>query len=119
MWVRPRAALPDDPVMRAGVLTYVSDMGWAFRDVTTTDGRHIGGPSIDHAVWFQRLPPVGDWLLVDLEPQSVAGVRGVYTGTIHHHDGALGAIIAQETLLRPVDFPLTMTRPDPPSNVRQ
>jgi acyl-CoA thioesterase-2 len=105
MWVRPRAALPDDPVMRACVLTYVSDMGWAFRDVTTSDGRHIGGPSIDHAVWFQRLLPVCDWLLVDLEPLSVAGVRGVYTGTIHHRDGALAALIAQETLLRAVDLP--------------
>jgi acyl-CoA thioesterase-2 len=105
MWVRPRTTLPDDPVMRAAVLTYVSDMGWAFRDVTTSDGRHIGGPSIDHAVWFQRLAPVGDWLLIDLEPMSVSGVRGVYTGTIHHRDGALAALLAQETLLRAVDRP--------------
>jgi len=104
MWVRPRTSLPDDPVMRACVLTYMSDMGWAFREVTTSDGRHVGGPSIDHAVWFQRLSPVGDWMLIDLEPLSVAGVRGVYSGTIHHHDGALAALIAQETLLRPVDF---------------
>jgi acyl-CoA thioesterase-2 len=104
MWVRPRTTLPDDPVMRACVLTYMSDMGWAFREVTTSDGRHIGGPSIDHAVWFQRLAPVGDWMLIDLEPLSVAGVRGVYSGTIHHCDGALAALIAQETLLRPVDF---------------
>ncbi|HXY94538.1 MAG TPA: acyl-CoA thioesterase domain-containing protein, partial [Acidimicrobiia bacterium] len=102
MWVRPRATLPDDDVVRACVMAYVSDMGWAFHDVRSADGRRIGGPSIDHAVWFQRLFPVGDWMLLDLRPQSVAGARGVFTGTIHHRDGALSALLAQETLLRPV-----------------
>ena len=62
----------------------------------------VGGPSLDHAVWFQRSFPVGDWMLLDLTPLSVAGARGVYTGTIHHRDGALAALLAQETLLRRV-----------------
>jgi acyl-CoA thioesterase II len=101
MWARPRAQLPDDPVTRACVLTYLSDMGWAFHAVQD-GGRRVGGPSLDHAVWFQRSFPVGDWMLLDLTPLSVSGARGVYTGTIRHHDGALSALLAQETLLRRV-----------------
>jgi acyl-CoA thioesterase-2 len=89
-------------VTRACVLTYISDMGWAFDGMATSDGRRVGGPSLDHTVWFQRSFPVGDWMLVDLTPLSVAGSRGVYVGTIHHRDGALAALLSQETLLRVV-----------------
>ncbi|MEX1008117.1 MAG: acyl-CoA thioesterase domain-containing protein [Acidimicrobiia bacterium] len=98
MWVRPRSTLPDDRVMRACVLTYVSDMGWAFGAVPGNDG--IGGPSLDHAVWFHRSIPVDQWMLLDLQPVSVAGARGVYIGTIHDRAGTLAASIAQEVLLR-------------------
>ena len=101
MWARPRAQLPDDPVTRACVLTYLSDMGWAFHAVQD-GGPRVGGPSLDHAVWFQRSFPVGDWVLLDLTPLSVSGARGVYTGTMRHRDGALAALLAQETLLRRV-----------------
>jgi acyl-CoA thioesterase II len=99
MWVRPRGNLPDDRVTRACVLTYVSDMGWAFSAVPGSDG--IGGPSLDHAVWFHRSVPVDQWMLLDLEPVSVAGARGVFLGTIHDRAGTLIASIAQEALLRP------------------
>jgi acyl-CoA thioesterase-2 len=103
MWVRPRVHLPDDPVTRACVVTYLSDMGWAFHAVPDPgDGERLGGPSLDHAVWFQRSFPVDDWMLLDLRPLSVSGARGVYMGTVHHRDGALAALIAQETLVRAV-----------------
>ena len=101
LWARPLAQLPDDPVTRACVLTYLSDMGWAFHAVQD-GGARVGGPSLDHAVWFQRSFPVDDWVLLDLTPLSVSGARGVYTGTMRHHDGALAALLAQETLLRRV-----------------
>ncbi len=98
MWVRPRGTLPDDRVTRACVLTYVSDMGWAFGAVPGNEG--IGGPSLDHAVWFHRSIPVDQWMLLDLQPVSVAGARGVFIGTIHDRAGTLAASIAQEALLR-------------------
>lgn len=98
MWLRPRASLPDDRVTRACVLTYVSDMGWAFGAVPGNNG--IGGPSLDHAVWFHRSIPVDQWMLLDLKPVSVAGARGVFMGTIHDRAGTLAASIAQEALLR-------------------
>jgi acyl-CoA thioesterase-2 len=98
MWVRPRGELPDDRVTRACLLTYVSDMGWAFGAVPGNAG--LGGPSLDHAVWFHRSIPVDQWMLLDLQPVSVAGARGVFTGTIHDRAGTLAASIAQEALLR-------------------
>ena len=100
MWVRPRGALPDDLVTRACVLAYVSDMGWAFDSVD--DGGRVGGPSLDHAVWLQRPVDVADWMFLDLKPVSVAGARGVFTGTIHDRAGTLAAYLTQEALLRPV-----------------
>jgi acyl-CoA thioesterase II len=98
MWARPQTELPDDRVTRACVLTYLSDMGWAFNSVPGHSG--IGGPSLDHAVWFHRSVPVNQWMLLDLLPVSIAGARGAYVGTIHDRAGTLAASIAQETLLR-------------------
>jgi acyl-CoA thioesterase-2 len=99
MWSRPRSPLPDDRVTRACALTYLSDMGWAFSSMPETKG--MGGPSLDHAVWFHRSVTINQWLLLDLQPVSVAGARGMYTGTVHDRSGTLAASIAQEKLLRP------------------
>jgi acyl-CoA thioesterase-2 len=99
MWARPRGVYPRDRVTQACVLTYLSDMGWAFDAVRGNDG--IGGPSLDHAVWFHRAATLDQWLLLDLTPVSVAGARGVFNGTIHDRSGRLVVSIAQEALLRP------------------
>ena len=98
LWVRSRVPLPDDAVTRACVLVYVSDMGWAFGNIT--GDASTGGPSLDHVVWLQRPVDVSDWLLVDLAPVTTAGARGVFTGTIHDRAGTLAAWISQEALLR-------------------
>lgn len=99
-WVRPRGELRDDAVTRACVLTYLSDLGWAFDDIGTDEP--LGGPSLDHAVWLQRPVDVTEWMFVELHPVSIAGTRGVFTGTIHARDGRLAAYLTQEALLRPV-----------------
>jgi acyl-CoA thioesterase-2 len=98
-WVRARGNLPTDPVTRACVLTYFSDLGWAF-GALDGDGRRLGGPSLDHAVWLQRPVDASEWMFLELRPVSVAGQRGVFTGTIHNRAGRLAAYITQESLLR-------------------
>jgi acyl-CoA thioesterase II len=100
-WVRPRGGLPTDATTRACVLTYMSDLGWAFAALDEHDGMRFGGPSLDHAVWLQRLVDVTDWMFVELQPVSVSGSRGVFTGTIHSREGVLAAYVTQEALLRP------------------
>jgi acyl-CoA thioesterase-2 len=97
-WVRPRGELPDDPVTRACVLTYLSDLGWAFDSLDAARG--FGGPSLDHSVWIQRRVDVSDWVFVALNPVTLAGSRGVFTGTIHDRAGTLAAYLTQESLLR-------------------
>ncbi|MFI5046533.1 MAG: acyl-CoA thioesterase [Acidimicrobiia bacterium] len=97
-WARPRVEIPDDAVTRACVLTYLSDLGWAFGSVDAARG--YGGPSLDHTIWLQRPIDANDWMFVDLQPVTLAAARGVFTGTIHDRAGTLAAYFAQESLLR-------------------
>jgi acyl-CoA thioesterase II len=41
-----------------------------------------------------------DWVLMDLQPESIAGGRGMYTGRIFGRDGRLAAGVAQESVYR-------------------
>jgi len=97
-WVRARDPLPDD-TLHACALTYVSDM---FSGLAQVPSVTHPGPltSIDHAVWFCRQVPLDEWVLMDLQPESTAGGRGMYTGRIFGRDGRLAASIAQESLFR-------------------
>jgi acyl-CoA thioesterase II len=99
VWMMSRDKL-DGEIMHACALTYVSDM---FTGLATVPGIESVGPvtTLDHAVWFYRRASLDDWVLMDLEPVSTAGGRGMYTGRIFSRDGTLAAGIAQESLFRP------------------
>jgi acyl-CoA thioesterase-2 len=103
-WVRARHPLPDDRLIQACALTYVSDFGSGFSQV---DEPHIpsGGPSIDHCLWFHTPIRVDDWVLIELWPAKVGGARGLYFGAMRDRAGLLGATLAQEVLLRPSTTP--------------
>jgi acyl-CoA thioesterase-2 len=98
VWLRARHPLPDD-ITQACALTYVSDM---FDGLQRVPGNFPPRTltSIDHAVRIYRKIALDDWVLMDLQPESVHGGRGLYTGQIFARDGGLVASIAQETLLR-------------------
>jgi len=99
VWMRSSEKLADD-TMHACALTYVSDM---FTGLASVRGIADVGivTSLDHAVWFYRRVAMDDWVLMDLQPESTAGGRGMYTGRIFSKDGRLAAGIAQESLFRP------------------
>lgn len=99
VWMRSREKLADD-ITHACALTYVSDM---FTGLASVRGIADVGivTSLDHAVWFYRRVAMDDWVLMDLQPESTAGGRGMYTGRIFSNDGTLAAGIAQECLFRP------------------
>jgi len=99
LWARVPEPMPDDPLLHACALTYISDLGSGFGGLTVP-GLAQGGPSIDHAVWFHQAIRADEWMLVDLSPVKAGGARGVYLGTVRSRDGALGAMLSQETLLR-------------------
>jgi acyl-CoA thioesterase-2 len=101
-WARARGPLPDDPLLHACVLTYLSDVGSGLEKIHLDEP--WWGPSLDHAVWFHHPARLDDWVLVDLLPGAAAGGRGFYTGTVHDRDGRLLATIAQEHVMRAGDF---------------
>ncbi|HVV08064.1 acyl-CoA thioesterase [Amycolatopsis sp.] len=104
-WARCTAALPESPLVHACVLTYLSDISSGLFPLHGNDG--VTGASLDHALWFHRPVRLDEWVLTDLVPQTVAGGRGWYTGTVRRADGTLAASLTQEALFRGPD-----TRPD-------
>jgi acyl-CoA thioesterase-2 len=99
LWARVRGDLPDDPVVHACALTYLSDVGSGFA-AGTVPGLPRGGPTIDHAVWFHHPVRVDDWVLLDTWPLKAIGSRGLYAGSIQDRRGQVGAMLAQEVLFR-------------------
>jgi acyl-CoA thioesterase II len=99
LWIRAAHALPDDRLSQAAALTYISDLGSGFGQVHQDD-LPVGGPSIDHAVWFQTPIRVDDWVQLKVWPVKAGGSRGLYHGAIRDQQGRLGATLAQEMLLR-------------------
>jgi acyl-CoA thioesterase-2 len=111
LWVRIREPLQADPNDAACALAFLSDMCTGLS--RAPDVQDVGlMPSIDHSVWLHRPAQPNEWMLLDLEPVSTAGGRGVYTGHLFAADGTLLATLAQESLFdpargkpRPVDNP--------------
>jgi acyl-CoA thioesterase II len=100
MWIRSAHPLPDDRLSQAAALTYISDLGSGFGQVRVP-GLATGGPSIDHAVWFDAPVRADDWLLLNTWPVKASGARGVYGGAIRDQAGTLAATLMQEMSLRP------------------
>jgi acyl-CoA thioesterase II len=104
VWFRAIDRLPDDPVLHACLLAYVSDyhlIGTAMRP----HGLTLASPgvtvaSIDHAMWFHRPVRVDEWLLYSIESPAAAGARGFARASLFTRDGVLVASTAQEGLLR-------------------
>jgi len=97
-WARCTLDLPDSPLTHACVLTYLSDISSGV--AAFGDEKASASSSLDHAVWFHRTGRLDDWVQLDLVPQSVAGGRGWYTGTVRRRDGRLLASLTQECLFR-------------------
>ncbi len=100
MWLRVGEDLGDDRLAQACALTYLSDIGSGFAGLDVP-GLPRGGPSLDHAVWFRTPLRADRWVLFEMSPLMAGGARGLYGGSMYQADGVLGAIVAQESLLRP------------------
>jgi acyl-CoA thioesterase-2 len=99
LWVRAATSLPDDPLTHACAVAYMSDLGSGFGQMTI-DGLGVDGPSIDHSVWFDAPLRGDEWMLLELWPLKAGNARGVYCGSLRSCSGLLGAVLAQEMLLR-------------------
>jgi acyl-CoA thioesterase II len=100
-WLRVRGALPEDPLLHAALLVYLSD-----RTLLATAARPHGLPwgrrmaaSLDHAVWIHRPVRLEGWLLYASESPVAHAARGLIFGGIFQ-EGARIASVAQEALIR-------------------
>jgi acyl-CoA thioesterase II len=100
LWARSATSLGDSPLVHRAALTYMSDLGTGFGQRLTSI-KTRGGPSIDHALWFQQDIRADDWVLIDLVPIKAWGSRAVYHGSLRGRQGELGATLYQEHLLMP------------------
>lgn len=106
VWMRLDGKLPDDPLLHACALTYLSDL--TLLDAVLSVHGEVWGPggvigaSLDHALWFHRPFRADEWFLYDCASPSASGSRGLATGRMFTRDGRHIATAAQEGLLRPV-----------------
>jgi acyl-CoA thioesterase-2 len=101
-WVRVTEALPDDALVQACALAYLSDLSM----VSTALGPHVdhrGGlqlASIDHAMWFHAPVHADDWLLFAQDTPVARAGHGLARGLIFDGTGLLVASVVQESLMR-------------------
>jgi acyl-CoA thioesterase-2 len=103
-WVRIEDDLPDDPIVQACALTYLSDLTM----VSTALGPHFGArerpdlmlASIDHAMWFHGTTRVDRWLLFAQDTPVAGHGHGLARGLFFDEHGTLVASVVQESLMR-------------------
>ena len=86
VWMRVPRELDADPALHQRLLAYMSDLT-LLDNIVLPHGRNGSlGPvmvaSIDHALWFHRVPRVDEWLLYVQDSPAAAGARGFARGTL-------------------------------------
>jgi acyl-CoA thioesterase-2 len=105
VWAKANGVLPDDPILHACVLTYLSDMTLLDTTLLPHPGAFMNPrvqmASLDHAMWFHRPFRADEWLLYDQDTPTAAGGRGIARGFFYAADGGLAVSVVQEGLIRP------------------
>lgn len=102
VWGRMEGQLPEDPIIHAAALVYLSDSG-----LVATVAHHYGiwlpggaSASLDHAMWFHRPPRFDDWILYASESPAAHSARGLIVAGMYNRSGERVASVAQEGLFR-------------------
>jgi acyl-CoA thioesterase-2 len=101
VWTRPFAPIPDDPVIHAAFMAYMSDTGLV--GTVAAPYRIWGtstGASLDHAIWWHRPPRFDDWILYTSESPAAHSARAIIFAAMYSRDGVRVASVAQEALFR-------------------
>lgn len=100
IWWRPDGAVPDDPVLTASLIAYLSA-------VTLTEPAYAarGGISVsaqrDHSVWFHAAADLSDWLLYEQISPSSTDTLALASGTMFNRSGELVCTVRQEMYFPP------------------
>jgi len=108
-WIRVPPTGAADPLARLAELAFTTDV-FATDPVMTAQPDPASGPpwpldrwistSLDHHLWFHRLPVPGAWLRTSLRCDGIAGGRGLATGAVTDPRGRPVVTVAQEHLVR-------------------
>ncbi|OAN41752.1 acyl-CoA thioesterase [Mycolicibacterium iranicum] len=100
IWWRPDGAVPDEPVLTAALVAYLSA-------VTLTEPAYAvrGGVSVsaqrDHSVWFHAAADLTDWLLYEQSSPSSTATLALASGTMFNRTGRLVCTVRQEMYFPP------------------
>lgn len=101
-WVRIRQELPEDPLIQACALTYLSDLTMV--PTALSPNMHLQDQlqmaSIDHAMWFHAPIRTDQWLLFAQDTPVARGGHGLARGLFYDPEGTLIASVVQEGLIR-------------------
>ncbi|WP_017612760.1 acyl-CoA thioesterase [Nocardiopsis salina] len=107
VWIRATSPLPDDHLVRAALVAYVSDMSIiedAFRVLGSA--RHEPGGrilSLTHSLTFHRRPDLSSWHQFDARVGSVSHGKALGTGEIFDERGSHLVSASQIALVRTPD----------------
>jgi acyl-CoA thioesterase-2 len=102
VWAKTTSPLPDDPLIHAAAMAYLSDSGLIATVASRFGSWGPGGASasLDHAMWFHHAPKFDGWLLFNSESPTAHNARAVIFGGIWSQAGVRVASVAQEGLVR-------------------
>jgi acyl-CoA thioesterase-2 len=107
-WMRLLSPLPDDPIVQACALVFMSDASPSSAARSShpdsgldwSDRHQFVGASLDHAIWFHRPTDATQWHWFEMDSHGLTGGRGLVTGNVLDRAGRHVATVAQEVLLR-------------------
>src|SRR4029450_1001619 len=88
-WVRVPDRLPDDPMLHAAMLAFLSGMGpvGGVAQALGVARRDRMMASLDHCMWFHHPARADEWLLYELEAVATAPARGGGRRSLWEHGG--------------------------------
>jgi acyl-CoA thioesterase II len=95
IWIRPRLEIPDDPILHAAAIAFVSDMGLVMAAHEAGEGTTAVPLTVDHAIWFHGSPRFDDWTLLDAELRARHGDHGLVSASLTDIGGTLLASMSQ------------------------
>lgn len=103
-WMKTKETLAE-PMAQFGALAFTTDVGLLAAALVphpaSLFSRDVIAASMDHSIWFHRLPKLHEWHQFITDSPWAGNARGLCGGHVYDQEGVLVASVAQEGLIRP------------------
>lgn len=103
-WMRAKVDLPEDPMIGAALLCYLSDITLGTTALEPHGGREATTDmqlgALELSLWFIRPAPTRDWMLFDFSSPAAGAGRALADGVIYDAAGEALAVAVQTSLMR-------------------